>query len=65
MTAAERAKIRASRISVVTAKPGDSVASLSSRQPFPGLNEQRFRALNNIGPAENVVPGTMYKVIVE
>ncbi len=65
MTSAERGQIRPHRVKMVTARAGDSVVTLAATQPFPTLNEQRFRALNNLGPADNVVAGRVYKVIVE
>jgi predicted Zn-dependent protease len=65
MTAAERSQIRPHRLKLVTAQADDSVVRLASGQPFPTLNEQRFRALNNMGPADNVVPGRVYKVVLE
>lgn len=65
ITAAERSRILPRRLKLVTARAGDNVVSLSSVQPFPTLNEQRFRALNNMDQTENVVPGQVYKLITE
>lgn len=65
LTSAEKQSIRPYRIKVVTARAGDSVASLSRTQPYNSLNEQRFRALNGMNPNDNVVAGTQYKVVTE
>lgn len=66
ITAAEKANIQPRRVQIVTAGVNDSVGSLSSRLPFnDGLNEARFRALNALGPVDNVQPGRKYKVIVQ
>jgi predicted Zn-dependent protease len=65
MSAAERQRIHPYRIGLVTAKAGDTVVSLSAGQPYPNLREQRFRALNNIAASGNVVPGHVYKTIVD
>lgn len=65
MTSQEAQSIRPHRLKVVTARAGDTVSSLSQSQPFSTLHEQRFRALNGLGAAENVAAGMMYKVVVE
>lgn len=65
MTSAEKQSIRPYRLKIVTAGAGDSVTSMSRNQPYKTLNEQRFRALNGLNPADNVEVGKQYKVIVE
>jgi predicted Zn-dependent protease len=65
MTDIERNTIRPAKIRVITAKQGDSVTSLSQTQPFEAYREQRFRAINGMGPADNVIPGQRYKTIVQ
>jgi predicted Zn-dependent protease len=65
MSAEEQQRIHPYRISLVTAKTGDTVVSLSAGQPYPSLREQRFRALNNMAASDNVVPGHVYKTIVD
>ncbi len=62
MTPAEQQNIHPYTIDLVTAKAGESVVSLSADQPL-SLREQRFRALNNMRPDENVVAGRVYKRI--
>lgn len=65
MTAAERRDIRPRRLKIVTAKPGDSVTTLSAAQPYPSLKEQRFRALNSMAASENVIAGKTYKTVAD
>ncbi|MBU6235293.1 MAG: M48 family metalloprotease [Alphaproteobacteria bacterium] len=63
---AERNMIQPKRIAVVTAGSGDTVASLTRRMAFDdGLNDQRFRALNAMGPNDTVVAGRKYKIVVD
>lgn len=65
MTASEIQSIKPYRLQIVTAKPGDSVTSIARNQPYPTLQEERFRALNGMNAAENVTPGVLYKNIVK
>lgn len=65
LTAEEKKTIRPQKISIITAQQKDSVASLARHQPFPTLQEQRFRVLNGLRPGENIVAGQRYKIVVE
>ncbi len=65
LTASEKNSIRPQRVDIFTAGAGDSVQSMSRRQPFDQLQEERFRTLNGLGPNENLVAGRLYKTIVE
>lgn len=59
MSAAEKQSIRPHRIAVVTARPGDSVATLG------GNNQQRFRAINGMNQGDTIIAGQQYKTVVE
>jgi predicted Zn-dependent protease len=65
LSASEAARARPYRISVVTARAGDSVASLAARMPFEDAREERFRVLNSLGPNEGLTPGRKVKLVVE
>jgi len=63
MTAEERASVHAYRVRIVTAKAGDTVASLAQNMAFSDYREERFRVLNAItGP---IIPGQVYKVVTQ
>ncbi|MGE0152602.1 MAG: M48 family metalloprotease [Reyranellaceae bacterium] len=52
------------RIRVVTVQPGDTVASLANRMPFPDYRVERFRVLNGLGGAESALtPGQKVKIV--
>lgn len=53
----EAQNVRVRRIQVVDIRPGDSIASLSARMAYDNLREQRFRALNGLGPTDRL-PGS-------
>lgn len=59
MSAAEKQSIRPHRIAVITARPGDNVATLG------GSDQQRFRAINGMNPGDNIIAGQQYKTVVE
>jgi predicted Zn-dependent protease len=65
LSAQEKNSVRPSRLRIVTAKSGDTVASLSRNMPFDTLKEDRFRVLNALGQNEKVIAGRQYKVVVE
>jgi predicted Zn-dependent protease len=62
MTAQEKQDMRPYHIRIVTAKPGDTVQSLSSMMAQDDMREERFRVLNGLRSG-NVTPGVSYKVI--
>ncbi len=64
MTASEAAAIRPRRVSVVTVRRGDSVASLASRMAYTSLQEDRFRVLNGLSSTATVAAGDRVKIIV-
>ena len=63
LSAAEKNSYKPYTLHIVTAKAGDTVASLSAGFPYKSLNSERFRMLNGIGPQGNVIAGKRYKVI--
>lgn len=65
MTAVEKQSVRPYRLQIVTAGAGDSVASLAARMAQERNREQHFRVLNGLESAAGVVPGQMYKIVVE
>lgn len=65
MSAADKAKIRPHKLVAVTARPGDTVASMGARMPFEDYAVERFRVLNGLRPGEEVVTGRLYKTITE
>lgn len=63
MTTAERASVKAQRISIMTAKAGETVASGASMMAFPTYKEERFRVLNALPSGATLTSGRTYKVI--
>ncbi|MCF8495147.1 MAG: M48 family metalloprotease [Alphaproteobacteria bacterium] len=63
MDQSEKAQFRPYHVRIVTAGSADTAASLSRRQPFENLSEQRFRVLNGLGPQEALKAGASYKII--
>lgn len=64
MTASERNTIKPDRMQIVTAKAGDSVASLSAAMPFGQYNHEKFRVLNSLRANEEVKSGQQYKRVI-
>jgi predicted Zn-dependent protease len=52
------------RVSIVTARPGDTIASLSGRMVYADRKAERFLVLNGLTEEDRVQPGRLYKVIV-
>ena len=65
MTADEREGIDPLRIRVVTARPGDSVASLARRMETGGDREALLRTINALGPGDRIRAGDQVKLITE
>ena len=63
LASGEAEHVSPNRLRIVTMGAGDSVQSLSARQPFESYSEQRFRVLNGLGPNDAVKPGTLVKVV--
>jgi len=63
MTDKEKQSVRPYRVKTYKAKAGDTIASLARRQPFTKLQQERFRVLNGLNPAEQIKAGKLYKVI--
>lgn len=65
LSSADKSQIKAERIEIVTARPGDSAASLARRQPYgTSESEARFRVLNGLGANEDIKAGELYKLVV-
>ena len=63
LDAGEAEHVLPNRLRIVAVGAGDSVQSLSARQPFENYSEQRFRVLNGLGPNDGVKTGTLVKVV--
>jgi predicted Zn-dependent protease len=64
LTPAEAGAIRGRRVSVVTVRPGDTVATLAARMAYDDDRVARFTTLNGIGATDRLVPGSRVKLIV-
>jgi predicted Zn-dependent protease len=64
MSRAEIRQAKPLRLSVITAGPNDTVASLAARLPVDKPVE-RLRLLNGLDPGRNISPGDKVKMIVE
>lgn len=60
----EKVSLKPPHIALVSAKPGDTVATMAARMAVPSYREERFRVLNGLG-GEGVTAGRTYKVVVE
>lgn len=63
MRDSERKNIRPTYLDLVTAKTGDTIASLANGMAVDGDRIAWFRALNGLGMNENVISGQRYKVV--
>lgn len=63
LSAQEAAAIKPRKVSVVTVKAGDTVASLSDRMAFGDLRVERFLVLNALPPGAKLTPGQKVKLI--
>lgn len=64
LSPSEVAAIRPKRISVVTVKATDTVASLAARMAYTDFKVERFRILNALGSGAVLKPGQKVKIIV-
>ena len=64
ITPAEAAAIRPRIIHVETAKPGDTVQSLSSRMAYRDFKLERFLSLNGLAANSAVAPGQKVKLVI-
>ncbi|MGQ0677838.1 MAG: M48 family metalloprotease [Rhodospirillales bacterium] len=62
---AEAAAMKPLRLRLVRAGRADSVESLARRMAAPDRHAERFRALNGIGPDQQVAGGQTYKIAAE
>ena len=61
MTDREKQTIKPYKLDVFTAKSGDTVENIASKQPFERANVERFRVLNGLNASDRLVAGRMYK----
>ena len=64
LSPAEAAAIKARRVSIVTVRPGDTVAGLAARMAYDDDRVARFTVLNGIAADTPLVPGSRVKLIV-
>ena len=64
LTRAEASAIRGRKVSGVTVRPGDTVASMAARMAYDDDRTARFTTLNGIAPGARLVPGSRVKLIV-
>lgn len=64
LSPAETASIKGRRVSVVTVRPGDTIASLSERMAYTDDRVARFTTLNGLPANARLVPGSRVKLIV-
>jgi predicted Zn-dependent protease len=65
LNAKEKTSLRPARVKIVTAKAGDSVASLAAKQPFGAQNEEKVRVLNSLASTEVIQSGRRYKIVTD
>lgn len=63
LTAQERRDVQPWRLRSVTARPGDTVATLAAQMPHADRKPERFRVLNGLNPGEEIVAGRKYKIV--
>lgn len=64
LTPAEASQIRALRLLVVPARPGDTVEGLSKNLPYGSSNAEWFRVLNDLPANAQPKPNSRLKVVV-
>lgn len=64
LSASEAASVRPRRLSVVTVRRGDTIASLSSRMAYPSFQQDRFLVLNALTATSTLIPGQRVKIVV-
>lgn len=64
LSTSEAAAIKPRRISVVTVKSKDTIASLSERMAYRDLQIERFLTLNALSPNATLAPGQKVKLVV-
>jgi predicted Zn-dependent protease len=65
LSSSEVSSIKPRRIDVVTARSGDSVASLAAKMAYSDYREERFRVLNGLDNGATIKSGQRLKIIVQ
>ena len=65
LTAEQAAEYRPLRVYAYTVQRGDTVSELASRMNIDRFDEERFRAINALGPDEGLQAGQRIKIIRE
>jgi len=60
----EAASLKPYRLRVHEVRPGETLASLARRLPYPDYREERLRVLNGLRPGESLRAGQKIKLIV-
>ena len=65
LSLAEASSAKPLRIKIVTVAPSDTVDRLAARMALLDRQAERFRALNGLGPNDQLKPGRRVKIVVE
>lgn len=65
ISATEAQAAKPLRLRVVTARPGDSVASLARHMGYAQHQVERFRVLNGLSASDGISRGARYKIVAE
>jgi predicted Zn-dependent protease len=65
LSLAEASSVKPLRIKIVTVAPSDTVDRLAARMALLDRQAERFRALNGLGPNDQLKPGRRVKIVVE
>jgi len=63
ISAQEAAEVKPRKIAVVTVKPGDTIASLSSRMAYDQYRQERFMTLNALKASSALKAGDRMKIV--
>ncbi len=65
LSPAEKAALKPLRIRIVSARSGDTVASMAGRMVGVDRKADLFRVLNGLDAGQAVTPGTRYKIVTD
>jgi len=63
LSESEKAKLKPYRLRTVSAKRGDTIATMAAKLPYDDRREERFRVLNGLLPNQALTAGRTYKII--
>jgi len=65
LTRTQALKYQPLQLHIFTAAQGETVAHKAAQLPIGAYNEPLFRALNNLPPGTDLLPGQLYKTIID